>query len=101
MSCQDISAGLFSAGEHALTFRESFNAKFYDKAEKIPRMIVNVIVTQHHRRPSTQTGLLEMVLGRFGCFFFFVDIGGFGWFWVGLSGFAWFHVLVTTPRQAD
>ena len=59
MSCQDISAGLFSAGEHALTFRESFNAKFYDKAEKIPRMIVNVIVTQHHRRPSAQTGRIK------------------------------------------
>ena len=28
MSCENISAGLFSAREHALTFRESFNAKF-------------------------------------------------------------------------
>ena len=40
MGCKNISAGLFSAREHAMTFRESF--KFYDKAEKIPRMIVNV-----------------------------------------------------------
>ena len=49
-----------------------------DKAEKIPRMIVNVIVTQHHRRPSsqipyiTQTGLIRVCCR---------------WFWVVLAGF--------------
>ena len=44
-----------------------------DKAEKIPRMIVNVIVTQHHRRPSTQISRKPVVLGYI--------VAGFGSFW--------------------
>ena len=85
MSCKNISAGLFSAREHSLTFRESFNATFYDKAEKIPRMIVNVTVTQHHRRPSAQTGRIKSY-----CSWFWVALAGFGgacwWFWLVLAG---------------
>ena len=34
MSCKNISAGLFSAREHALTFRESFTAKFTIRPRK-------------------------------------------------------------------
>ena len=60
ISCKNISAGLFSAREHALTFRESFNAKFkvYCKS-------------------------FWIVLAGFvgGC-----TVGGFGWFWVVLAG---------------
>jgi len=56
MIFKNISAGLFSAREYALAFRETS----YDKAEKIPRMIVNVTVTQHHRRPSAQTGRIKV-----------------------------------------
>ena len=68
----------------------------YDKAEKSPRMIVNVIVTQHHRRPSTQISHKPFVLG------YIVDgLGGFGWFcwwlWVVLAGFVagfgWFWLV--------
>ena len=54
-------------------------------------MIVNVIVTQHHRRPSTQISHKPFVLG------YIVD--GFGSFWpvllVVVGGFGWFRVLVT------
>ena len=35
----------------------------HDKDEKIPCKIVNVIVTQHHRRPSTQISRKPVVLG--------------------------------------
>ena len=59
---------------------------------KIPRMIVIMIVTQHHRRPSTQISHKPVVLG------YIVD--GFGSFWLVLllvvGGFGWFHVLVIT-----
>ena len=62
-------------------------------------MIVNVIVTQHHRRPSTQiaqTGHIKVYCGWFSLVLLAV-VGGFGWFWLVLGGFGWFHVLVTTP----
>ena len=67
-------------------------------------MIVNVTVTQHHRRTSTQISrkpvvlgyiVAAMVLGRFGWFCWFcswfwpillVVFGGFGPFWVVLAG---------------
>ena len=58
-------------------------------------MIVNVIVTQHHRRPSTQISRTPVVLGYivagFGLFCWFcrrfwvvllVVLAGFGWFWL-------------------
>ena len=61
-------------------------------------MIVNVIVTQHHRRPSTQTGLLEMVLGRFGCFFFFC---GYRRFWLVLGRFVWFCLVPCFSNYAS
>ena len=56
-------------------------------------MVVNVIVTQHHRRPSTRISHkpVRVVLG------YIVD--SFGSFWlvllVVLAGFGWFRVLVT------
>jgi len=62
---------------------------------KIPCMIVNVIVTQHHRRPSTQISRKPVVLvccGRFWVVLvgFVGFVGGFGWFcswfWVVLAG---------------
>ena len=55
-------------------------------------MIVNVIVTQNHRRPSTQISHKPVVLGYivdgFGSFWLvlLVVVGGFGWFWVVLAG---------------
>ena len=54
-------------------------------------LIVNVIVTQHHRLPSMQISRKPVVLGYI--------VAGFGSFWlvlVVLGGFGWFRVLVTT-----
>ena len=58
-------------------------------------MIVNVIVTQHHRRPSTQISRKPVALGYivagFGSFWLVLLVlqvvlggfaGGFGWFWL-------------------
>ena len=52
-------------------------------------MIVNVIVTQHHRRPSTQISRKPVVLVCCSWFWFcwfwlalLVGLGGFGSFWV-------------------
>ena len=65
-------------------------------------MIVNVIVTQHHRRPSTQIShkpvVLRYMVDGFGSFWLvlLVVVGGFEWFWLVLAGFALFHFLVTT-----
>ena len=66
-------------------------------------MIVNVIVTQHHRRPSTQISHKPVVLGYIvgGSGFFLVSfVGGCRWFSVVFAGFVggfgWFSVLVTT-----
>ena len=65
-------------------------------------MIVNVIVAQHHRRPSTQISHKPVVLGYivdgFGSFWFvlLVVVGRFGQFWlvcwfsVVSAGFGWF-----------
>ena len=58
--------------------------------------IVNEIVTQHHRRRSTQISHKPVILGYI--------VAGFGWFcwwfWVVLlvvfGRFGWFRVLVTT-----
>ena len=77
-----------------MAFRESFDAKFCDKAVKIPRMIVNVIVTQ---RSSAQTGRIKVYCKWFlvALASLLVVVGGFGWFWVFLGRFGWFHVLVT------
>ena len=69
-------------------------------------MIVNVIVTQHHRRPSTQTSHKSVVLGSivdgFGSFWLvlLLVVAVFGWFREVLAGFVGgfgrFRVLVTT-----
>ena len=83
--------------------------------EKTNKCLINVIVTQHHRRPSTQTGRIGVCcswfwvvlvgfvgfVGGFGwfCWWFWVVLGRFGWFWVVLGGFGWFRVLVTTGCQ--
>ena len=68
-------------------------------------MIVNVIVTQHHRLPSTQISRKPVALGYivagFGSFWLvgwfwlvlLVVLGGFGWFWIVLGGFGWFWVV--------
>ena len=75
-------------------------------------MISNVIVTQHHRRPSTQISRKPVLLvccswfgvvlvgfvgfvGGFGWFWLVFGgfVGGFWWFWVVLGGFGWFPVL--------
>ena len=59
---------------------------------KIACMIVNVTVTQHHRRPSTQISHKLVVLGYivdgFGSFWLvlLVVVGGFGSFWLVLAG---------------
>ena len=51
-------------------------------------MIVNVIVTQHHRWPSTQIShkpvVLRYIVGGLGSFWLVLlaVVGGFGWFWV-------------------
>ena len=71
-----------------------FYCEEHDKGVKIPCMIVNVVVTQHHRRPSTQISRKPVVLGYI--------VAGFGWFcrwfWlvllVVLGGFGSFRVLV-------
>ena len=80
---------------------------------------MDVIVTQHHGRPSTHISrkpvvlgcivagfgsfwlvllVLKVVLGGFvgGFGWFWMVLGGFGSFWVVLGGFGWFRVLVTT-----
>ena len=62
-------------------------------------LIVNVIVTQHHRRPSMQISCKPVVSGYivagFGSFWLVSlvllvvlggFVGGFGWFWVVLAG---------------
>ena len=65
-------------------------------------MIVNVIATQHHRRPSTQISRKPVVLVC--CSWFWVVlvgfvgfVGGFGWFWmvllVVLGRFGWFWLV--------
>jgi len=59
-------------------------------------MIVNVIVTQHHRQPSMQISHKPVILGHivdgFGSFWPF-----FWWFWIILAsiviGFGWLRVL--------
>ena len=67
-------------------------------------MIVNVIVTQHHRRPSTQIShkpvVLRYIVGGFGSFWLalLVVVGGFGcfgWFWVVpcFSNYETHHVI--------
>ena len=65
--------------------------------EKTNKCLINVIVTQHHRRPSEQIPRKPVVLGYivagFGSFWLvlWVVLGGFGWFcwrfWV-VSGFS-------------
>ena len=58
-------------------------------------MIVNVIVTQHHRRPSTlnitQTGRIYIgcIVDNFGSFWLVLSlvVAVFGWFWIVLAGF--------------
>ena len=66
-------------------------------------MIVNVIATQHHRRPSTQISRKPVVLVC--CSWFWVVlvgfvgfVGVFGWFWlvllVVLGGFGSFWVVL-------
>ena len=78
---------------------DSFNAKNTIRARKIPCIIVDVIVTQHHGRPSTQISRKLVVLGYivagFGSFWvvLLVVLGGFGWFWVVLGRFGWFWVV--------
>ena len=91
LSCKNISAGLFSAREHALTFREralnSFNAKNTLRARK----------SMHYcRRDShatsrtaiyanvTQTGRIWVYCSWFWVVLVGFDgfVGGFGWFWV-------------------
>ena len=67
---------MFSAREHALTFRESFNAKNTVRPGKFHLLIVNVIVTQYHRRPSMQISRKPVILGYI--------VAGFGSFWLVL-----------------
>ena len=67
-------------------------------------MIVNVIVTQRHRRPSTQTSRKPVVLVC--CSWFWVVlvgiVGGSGWFLAGfVGGFGWFRVLVTMLAELN
>jgi len=73
-------------------------------------MIVSVIVTQHHRRPSTQISRKPVLLvccSWFGVVLvgFVGFVGGFGWFcwwfWVLLGGFGWFRVLVSSTHEYD
>ena len=58
--------------------------------EKTNKCLINVIVTQHHRRPSEQIPRKPVVLGYivagFGSFWLvlWVVLGGFGWFWLVL-----------------
>ena len=69
--------------------------KIMVRPRKFHSLTVNVIVTQHHRRPSMQISRKPVVLGYIAA--------GFGSFWlvllvlsVVLAGFGWFRVLVTT-----
>ena len=60
----------------------------------------DVIVTQHHGRPSTQISRKPVVLGYvvagFGSFWLVLGgfVGGFGWFWMVLGGFGSFWVVL-------
>ena len=100
----------FSSERARFDFSWNFSCEEHDKDEKIPCMIVNVTVTQHHRRPSTQISRKPVVLGyivagfgwfgRFCSWFWvvlLVVLAGFGWFcwwfWVVLGGFGWFWLV--------
>ena len=56
------------------------------KVEKIPRMIVNVIVTQNHADSHLRKYHTNVVLR------YIVD--GFGWFWLVLGSFGWFWLVL-------
>ena len=91
MSCQNIAAGLFSAREHPLTFRETFNAKNTIRARN------SMHDCQRDSYATSQTAIYANIMqtGRirvYCCWFWVVlvgfvgFIGGFGWFWLVLGG---------------
>ncbi|XP_067049139.1 uncharacterized protein [Acropora muricata] len=109
LSCKNISAGLFSAREHALTFRESFNAKYTVRPGKIP-----LLDCQRDSHATSQTAICANITQtgriRVYCSWFWVVLvgfvgfaGGFGWFWlvllvvlgylVVLGGLGWFWLV--------
>ena len=99
----------FSSERARFDFSWDFKCEEHDKGEKIPCMIVNVIITQHHRRPSTQISRKPVVWGYivagFGSFWLVLlvlqvvlaglagFVGGFGWFRLVLGGFGWFFLV--------
>ena len=103
MSCKNISAGLFSAKEHALTFRESFNVKNTVRPGKIP--LLDCQRDSHATSQTaiyaniTQTGRIRVYCSWFRVVLvgFIGFVGGFGWFWLVLAGFVggfgWFWLV--------